>query len=200
MNAYRDALSKVREKKNVARWQLQTDIDEWVASPFLSYKGWLRDTLQWIEDSGDGVGAVFLTNIGFLGYPNWNENLVIDRLYNATRVAMTNQHVKPINYLNAVGSLSVHRTIIRTGYHPFEPGRETLYMAHYWGARLQGFQPGPLSPDLAKKVEPNYDMMPMAKNLKVCRDKCSRAWFHWGDKVYWDVENTHSNAPKKYWQ
>lgn len=178
------------------------DIDEYPTNRFQSERNWLVHTvedlaLQHASRFRKGVGTIHARNMGFIGWPT-NAPLLIDRLRNCTRDPV-NDLSKPINLVAGTQSLEMHFPSRKLGYGELgtykSEGLPNLYMAHFWGARLQK---GPELPaDLVAKVERNDDLEPMSRNLATCVSLCSRDIFHWVTEPYWDVDNRKSNAPPR---
>ena len=89
-----------------------------------------------------GVGTIHVRNMGFLGWPDSNKELLIDRIYNCTKDPMSHL-TKPVNIVEGTLSLEMHSPTAKEGY--VQVGRSNfhmynLYMAHYWGARIFGFK------------------------------------------------------------
>jgi hypothetical protein len=86
--------------------------------------------------------------------------------------------LQPINFMAGTAALGMHLPVTAAGYRVLRDPR--LYTAHFWGARLWGFERGRMPADLRAKTRPNTDLQPMARLLRRCRRFCPR--FHWIDR------------------
>lgn len=117
MSAYHDGWAKYGK---VSKWIIHLDIDEYPVNPALSARGFLLTTIEAIRERyrtkwPRGIGTIHLRNMGFLGWPDDSQVLLIDRLRNCTREPMTSLS-KPINLVEGTMALEMHRPNRHNGY------------------------------------------------------------------------------------
>jgi hypothetical protein len=193
MRAYHEGWKEWQSK---AYWVIHCDVDEYPVVPKDARRGFLVRKLRELEQQQGRVGTVLLENFGFLGNRNTAKELVIDQFRERTKTTL-NHLTKPIENTAGTASIEMHFPAVKQGYVQLKGTEYGLYMAHYWGSRLWGFDETKEMPDdLKAKVAPNngkqknkenkttlylssLDLEGASAHLQGCVAQCSREDFFW---------------------
>ena len=147
--------------KTETEWQVAIDIDEYPFSPVDRDPGFLSRYVRKFD--AEQVSEICMQNYLFLGWPLWERELLIDRLWRRTP-KRSNQLVKPI-YRTANVRAQVHHNHPLKGRSMDAPDAE-LRLNHYWGARLQNW--GKDTPEVLNMTIVDKGMEYIVEKFKKC--------------------------------
>ena len=176
--------------EDTAKYWVHFDIDEYPFAVHDQEPDWLlreldRQEKDFMRDSPqlDGLGVILMPNVGLLGFPNAEEEMLLDRFEFVSREPL-NDLVKPIERNGGTDISFMHATRARAGWGHIEAQvKDGFIMLHVWGARLTGYKDEPMKPELLKKLR-HWSGTNITRNLQQCRNYCRD--FYWVSEPYWD--------------
>lgn len=149
-------------------WVLHTDVDEF---PFASHDtrpGFLTRFLrsEYVRSQPQTVEHT-MDNYIMLGWRNYTRGPCVLQQVQRRTVEIGNLLVKPIVLSRAIAVPSVHHNQLKSGNTVLIPSH-ILAMRHYWGGRMQSWQPV-MPADLLKKTAAEPRMLGFVDAILACR-------------------------------
>jgi hypothetical protein len=149
------------------RWVLHTDVDEFPFAAADTQPGFLtRFLTSSYVTSQAGVTEHTMANYLMLGWRNYSQGVSVMHQVQRRTLTPGNQLVKPIVLAEAISSPTVHHNGLKHGISQEIP-HDKLVMNHYWGGRLQDWQPE-MPEDVEQRTEPDDSMLSLAEAILPC--------------------------------